>query len=77
MVQYRFLNIHINNKEQLAMINMSLKGHHISMYIKKCNFENDLTWFLVRCFMFLSIIETYDMIWNESNKDKILKNIHN
>ncbi len=57
------------------MINMSLKGHHISVYIEKCNFENDLTWLLAHCFMFLSI-ETYDMIWNESNEDKILENIH-
>jgi hypothetical protein len=31
----------MNNKEQLAMIDMSLKRHHINVYIKKCNFELD------------------------------------
>jgi hypothetical protein len=77
MVKYGFLNIYMNNKEQLAMINMSLKRHHINVYIKKCDFENDLTWFLAPCFMLLSIIETYDMIWNESNEDETLENIHN
>jgi hypothetical protein len=43
MVQFRFLNIHINHKIQLAMINMPLKGYHIGIYFKKCNFEHDLT----------------------------------
>jgi len=50
MVQFRFLNIHINHKTQLAMINVSLKGHHIGIYNKKCSFEHNLTWFLVHCF---------------------------
>jgi hypothetical protein len=33
MVQFRFLNIHITHKAQLAMINMPLKGHRIGIYI--------------------------------------------
>ncbi len=35
------------------MINMPLKGYHIGIYFKKCNFEHDLTQFLTRCFTFL------------------------
>jgi hypothetical protein len=35
MIQFRFFNIHINHKTQLAMINMPLEGHHIDIYIKK------------------------------------------
>jgi hypothetical protein len=34
MVQFRFFNIHINHKAQLAMINMPLKGPHIGIYKK-------------------------------------------
>jgi len=33
MVQFRFLNIHISHKAQLAMINMPLKWHYIYIYI--------------------------------------------
>jgi hypothetical protein len=33
MIQFRFFNIHINHKTQLAMINMLLRGHHIGIYI--------------------------------------------
>jgi hypothetical protein len=53
MVQLKFPNTHIKHKAQLAMLNMRLKGHHIGIYITKCNFERDLTWFLGHCFMFL------------------------
>ncbi len=40
------------------MINMSLKWHDISIYIKKCNFEHDLTWFLAHCFMTISSLHS-------------------
>jgi hypothetical protein len=52
MVQFRFLNNHINYKIQFGIINMSLKGHHIGIYIKPYSFEHDLTWFLAHCFAF-------------------------
>jgi hypothetical protein len=57
MVQFRFLNIHISHKTQLAMINMPFKWHHISIYIYtyKYIFEHDLTWFLTCSFMILPI----------------------
>jgi hypothetical protein len=32
MVQFRFFNIHINHKAQLAMINMPLKRLHTGIY---------------------------------------------
>lgn len=58
MVQFRSLNIRINYKIQLPMINMPLKGHHISKYIKKINFDYDVTWFLACCFTFLPFNRT-------------------
>jgi hypothetical protein len=50
---FRFFNIHISYKAQLAMFNMSMKWHHISIYFFKCKFEHDLTWFLAHCFVIL------------------------
>jgi hypothetical protein len=41
------------------MINMSSKWHHISIYIKKCNFEHDLTWFLAHCFVILPSLHSF------------------
>ncbi len=42
VILFRFLNIHISHKTQLAMTPLGL-------YIKKCKFEHNLTWFLA-CF---------------------------
>ncbi len=53
MVQFRFFNIHINHKTQLAMINMPLEGHHIDIYIKKIQSLNTIWhgfWLLVSRF---------------------------
>jgi len=55
MVQFRFLNIHISHKTQIAMINMPLKWHHTHTHTHthKWSFEHDLTWFLAYCLTIL------------------------
>jgi hypothetical protein len=66
MVQFRFLNIHISHKTQLAMINMLLNFKvtpHKHIFLKY-NFKHDLTWFLVCCIAIL-------IFWDYKENHKI------
>jgi hypothetical protein len=57
MVDFKFLNILVNHKTQLAMINMSLKEHHTCIFLNAIlNMIWHGFWLIVLCFYPLVII---------------------